>query len=489
VRTDASGGGTAVVLERVSRVYGSFVALREVSLRIEAGASVVLLGENGAGKSTLLKLLAGLAAPSRGRVEVLGGTPREQRSRIAYMSHQTMLYDELTGLENLTYFAALGHRAPQARALAERWLGRVGLDAMTRDAEARRRVGEYSQGMRQRTSLARVLADKPDLLLLDEPFANLDAASAQAMVAQLQRYLDEGAGGRTLLLTTHQPELARPLARTTITLRSGRVESLESLEPKRLEPAVQEHAVVHESDISDAELGVGTRGPGELGYAATVLLHLRKDLRLEWRSKDSLNGTLFFALLVVVVFAMAFDPTAFPAIARQTSGGLLCVSVLFASLTALNQSWARETLQGALDAQRMARAPLSALLVGKALANFLFVTAVEALLTPVFAVFYNLHPLGEAWKLLLILPLGTWALVVNGTFFAALSLRTRNRETMLPLVLLPVSIPALLAMIQATTAVLTGEFEPTLWLKVLLAYAVVFTTACVLLFETVLLAE
>jgi heme exporter protein B len=79
--------------------------------------------------------------------------------------------------------------------------------------------------------------------------------------------------------------------------------------------------------------------------------------------------------------------------------------------------------------------------------------------------------------------------VVNGTFFAALSLRTRNRETLLPLVLLPISMPALLAMIQATTDVLTGEFEPTLWIKVLVAYSVVFTIACVLLFDTILNAD
>jgi heme exporter protein B len=226
-----------------------------------------------------------------------------------------------------------------------------------------------------------------------------------------------------------------------------------------------------------------------MSYARYVLIHLRKDLRLEWRSKESLNGMLFFALLVVVVFAMAFDPTSYPTIARQISGGLMCVAVLFAAMTALNQSWARETRHGVLDAHRLAPAPASALFVGKALANFLFVTLVELVLAPVFTLFYNLHPLGQAWKLLLILPLGTWALVVNGTFFAALSLRTRSRETLLPLVLLPVSIPALLAMIQATTAVLTGEFEPTLWIQVLLAYDVVFTTACVLLFETVLLAD
>ena len=226
-----------------------------------------------------------------------------------------------------------------------------------------------------------------------------------------------------------------------------------------------------------------------MSYARHVLAHLRKDLRLEWRTKDSINGMLFFSLLVVVVFAMAFDPTSYPTIARQISGGLLCVAVLFAAMTALNQSWAREMHNNVLDAHRLAPAPSSALFIGKALANFAFVTAVELVLAPVFTVFYNLHPLGETWKLLIILPLGTWALVVNGTFFAALGLRTRNRETLLPLVLLPISMPALLAMIQATTDVLTGEFEPALWIKVLGAYAVVFTTACVLLFQTVLSAD
>jgi heme exporter protein B len=223
-----------------------------------------------------------------------------------------------------------------------------------------------------------------------------------------------------------------------------------------------------------------------MSYASVVWMHLRKDLRLEWRTKNGLYGMLFYSLLVVVVFAIAFDPTAFPMIARQISGGLMSVAVLFAAMTALNQSWSRELQNGVLDAHRLSPAPVSALFVGKSLANFAMVTLVELALSLVFTLFYNLHPLGQAWKLLLILPLGTWALVVNGTFFAALSLRTRNRDTLLPLVLLPVSIPALLAMIQATTAVLTGEFEPALWLKLLVVYDVVFTTVCVLLFETIL---
>ncbi len=226
-----------------------------------------------------------------------------------------------------------------------------------------------------------------------------------------------------------------------------------------------------------------------MNYARHVLNHLRKDLRLEWRTKDSINGMLFFTLLVVVVLAMAFDPASFPSMTRQISGGLLWVAMLFAAMTALNQSWARETHNSVLDAHRLSPAPASALFIGKALANFLFVTAVEVVLAPIFTIFYNLQPLGQTWKLLVILPLGTWALVVNGTFFAALSLRTRNRDTLLPLILLPISMPALLAMIQATTAVLTGQFEPTLWIKVLLAYVIIFTTACVMLFQTVLSAD
>lgn len=224
-------------------------------------------------------------------------------------------------------------------------------------------------------------------------------------------------------------------------------------------------------------------------YPRLVLAHLRKDLKLEWRNRDSINGMLFFALLVVVVFALAFDPTAFPAIARQISGGLLWVGVLFASITALNNAWARELKNGVLEAHRLSPAPASALFIGKALANFTFVSVVEIVLAPVFAIFYNLHPLGDTWKLLLILPLGTWALVSNGTFFAALSLRSRNRELLLPLVLCPIAMPALLAMIQATTNVLTGEFDPALWIEVLVSYDVVFTTAAVLLFGVVLHAD
>jgi len=224
-----------------------------------------------------------------------------------------------------------------------------------------------------------------------------------------------------------------------------------------------------------------------MSYFAHVLSHLRKDLQLEWRSRDAINGILFFSLLVVVVFAMAFDPTA--AASRQIAGGILWVALLFASVTALNQAWTREQRNRVLDAQRMAPSPPSALFLGKALANLLFVGLVELVLAPLFIVFYNLHALGQAWLLWIVMPLGTWALVCNGTFFAALGLRTRNRELLLPLILFPISIPALVGMVRATTGILTGDFDPGPSIRLLIAYNLAFTTVCLLLFETVLSAE
>jgi ABC-type multidrug transport system ATPase subunit len=226
-QTAAGKQPPAVQLDHVSLLFGSFVALRDLSLTLPAGASVVLLGENGAGKSTLLRVIAGLVAPSFGSVVVLGDSPRNRRGRIALMGHASQLYDELTALENLTFFASLHTPAPAAvlRTRAAAALHEVALDPANP-----RRVGEYSQGMKQRTALARVLLTEPSLLLLDEPFSNLDAASAQSMIARLQQWLVASGPNktpRTLILTTHQAELARPLARTTLTLNAGCLASQE----------------------------------------------------------------------------------------------------------------------------------------------------------------------------------------------------------------------------------------------------------------------
>ncbi|QNI33777.1 heme ABC exporter ATP-binding protein CcmA [Alloacidobacterium dinghuense] len=198
-------------LETVSKLYGTFAALRKVSLTLEAGRCYVLLGENGAGKSTLLRILAGLLRPTYGTVKVLGTASHDARDRIGYMSHAPMLYDEYTAVENLRYFGDL-YRA-KVCLVPEEALRSVGLDpALTRP------VGQYSQGMRQRAALARVLLSKPDLLLLDEPFSNMDIGSAHQMLDLLAGIKAEQ---RTIVLTTHQRELAEPLADSLITLVAG----------------------------------------------------------------------------------------------------------------------------------------------------------------------------------------------------------------------------------------------------------------------------
>jgi heme exporter protein B len=222
-------------------------------------------------------------------------------------------------------------------------------------------------------------------------------------------------------------------------------------------------------------------------FWSITLATLTKDIRLEWRSKDALNAMLFFSLLVVVIFVFSFDPLAEES--RHIVGGLIWVAFLFAAVVALNQTWARELRNQVLDGYRVSPAPATALFAAKALGNFVFVSLLEALMAPLFVVFYNLRVLGSAWQLIPVALLGTWALVVNGTFFAAMSLRTRSRELMLPLLLFPVSIPAVISMVAATTSILTGEDSAHFYIVLLLTYDVVFTTACIGLFATVLQAE
>ena len=209
-------------MESVSRLFGSFAALRQVTVDFAPGQCYVLLGENGAGKSTLLRILAGLLLPSAGQVTVFEDQkPSTARHRIGYMSHAAMLYDELTGHENLSYFRSL-YRGNECLSPQEA-LNQVGLDsALTKT------VGQYSQGMKQRASLARVLLSQPELLLLDEPFSNMDVESVQQMVKLLARFRR---GDRTILLTTHQRDLVAPIADQILTLKAGRLLSLEPGNP------------------------------------------------------------------------------------------------------------------------------------------------------------------------------------------------------------------------------------------------------------------
>ena len=203
----------AVSLQDIVKFYGRFVALRHVSAQFEAGKLYVVLGDNGAGKSTLLRIMTGLLKPSSGEVTLFGQSPEEVAQRFGYMGHAPLLYDELTGVENLNYFAGLYGISDGAK--IREAIRTVGLDP-----DLDRRVGNYSQGMRQRMSLARSVIHDPEVLFLDEPFSNVDIKSAHDMARLLGTMRN---AGRTLFVVTHQPAVLAAVADEYIVMNSGQI--------------------------------------------------------------------------------------------------------------------------------------------------------------------------------------------------------------------------------------------------------------------------
>jgi ABC-type multidrug transport system ATPase subunit len=194
--------------------FGRFAALRGVSASFGAARLYGILGDNGAGKTTMLRMLAGLVTPTRGKITVLGkNNPREVCREFGYMAHPSLLYDEMSGMENLRYFARLYGLQDEKRCADS--ITAVGLDP-----ELQRPVGQYSQGMRQRMSLARALLNDPKILLLDEPFSNVDIRSAREMVKLLGHMRD---GGKTIFVVTHQASLLDGMANEFIWMDAGQI--------------------------------------------------------------------------------------------------------------------------------------------------------------------------------------------------------------------------------------------------------------------------
>ena len=188
--------------------------MREVTACFQAGRVYAIFGDNGAGKSTLLRVICGLARPTAGTVQVFGSRERGAfTGRLGYMGHAPLLYDEMTGMENLRYFAGLYGIGDSVR--CEQAIAAVGLDPALA-----RHVGEYSQGMRQRLSLARAAIHDPEILLLDEPFSNLDPGSARAMGRLVAGMRDRG---KTVLVVTHQAAHLAGIADESLWMAAGRI--------------------------------------------------------------------------------------------------------------------------------------------------------------------------------------------------------------------------------------------------------------------------
>ena len=222
-------------------------------------------------------------------------------------------------------------------------------------------------------------------------------------------------------------------------------------------------------------------------FVRQVLVIMAKDLRAELRTKEAVNASLSFALVVLLLFSFAFDPS--EETTREISGGLLWIVFAFAGTLLLNRSFARELNNDCLDA--LISAPISgaALFLGKALANYVLVLAVELIALPLFGVFYNVRWTSQFWQLMMVIALATWGMTVTGTMFSALTVNIRLREVMLPILNFPILIPALLGAMQLTSALVAGKpitEANQAWLKMLIGFDVMYTAVSVFLVETVL---
>lgn len=213
-----------------------------------------------------------------------------------------------------------------------------------------------------------------------------------------------------------------------------------------------------------------------------------KDLRSELRTKEAINASLSFALVILLLFSFAFDPTADTT--REISGGLLWLVFAFAGALILNRSFARELENDCLDALIASPVPGPALFLGKVLANYALLLGIEIVCLPIFGIFYNVRWTQQLPSLALVLLLASWGVSVVGTVFSALTVNMRLRELMLPMLVYPMLIPCLMAAMQLTTPLLAGEpiqGDLYAWLRMLVGFDIIFTALAVMLIDTVLI--
>ena len=449
----------AIELEDLGRAYGERTALAGVTLTLEPGRTLAVFGANGAGKTTLLRILATLLKPHAGRARVLGrDLPADGwavRGRIGLLAHDPLLYRELSARENLRFHARL-HGVDEAR--VETLLDQVGLRARADEP-----VRTLSRGMAQRVAICRAALHEPELLLLDEPLANLDPGAADAVAPLIGR---EAGPARVLISHDVEHGLAGggPRPRAARRARGGR---------------------------GAARRGVRGRRPGALrrggaGMNAVSAL-IRKDLQLELRTRESVPSMFLFSLSTFVLFRFGLDRET---LAGDLASGVLWVTLLFAAVLGMNRLFVAEREEGGFDAFLLAPVDRTSLFVAKAAVLFGFLVAVEVAAIPAFAVLLlGPSPFQAMPELLAILLLADIGIAIVGTLVGALAIQTRARDLIVPLISLPLILPVVIAAGHATAPLFAeggAEALPARWLGVLGLYDLVFGLLALAVFDFLL---
>jgi heme exporter protein CcmB len=483
----AAGDFDHVRFDAVTVDVGRSRILSRVSLTCRAGTITGLFGANGAGKTTLLRLASARLRPSRGAV-VYGTAGRAAtaavRGRIGWLGHDPGLYPELSAEENLRFFAEL-HAVADVEARVASGLRRASLAERAADP-----IGGFSRGMRQRIGLERALIGAPRLVLLDEPFTGLDEASSRALV---ERLAELKAAGAIVILSTHDPGRIAPLIDVAVVLQSGRLAATlpggpdlarQLADPATLtahgsQPSAVEVAETALPRVADAEPGLGR-------FLRTAWLVARKDAVVELRSRELVLTTLFFAVVAVLVFAFALvkDGEA----PRDTPAGVLWVTLLFAGTLALGRAFDREQAHQTLTALLSAPVDRAAIYVGKVLGLVALLALVLAVLVPLVAFLFQAPLWRQPGLFAASIAAGVAGIVTVGSLFAAMLVRTRSRDVLLPVLLYPMVVPVLLAGVRSTASVLQPVPDvagATMWLSILVSYDAVFVTLALWLFDAV----
>ena len=425
--------------------------LRGVSLSLAPGERLAVVGPNGAGKTTLLRALAGLLRPRRGRVSLRGGPgPDDPASRagLGYLGHRPSLYPHLSARENLAFAARL-HGAPDAEARIDFALKTVGLAT-----DASRLVRDFSRGMQQRLGLALALLPEPDVVLLDEPDASLDAAG----VDDLPIMLDALAPRAAVLFSTHDERVAAALGARVTRLTAGRLTEDPREAPPPKSPTLQVRPP-----------------PSPPGFARAVRAMIAKDARVEWRAREQVPTLLMFTLLAAVVFDMAFIAVLGSEVAA-VAVGVLWISVLLAATLAGTRLFTTEFERGTLDGLLVAPVDPS----GIYLAKFALLAIETAFVGVAQLIFLSLLlnvSLFQASTIGAVL-LAAAAISAILALQSSLVVNARAREMLMPLLAIPPAVPVLLAGVGITLGALevTPAGQQGAWFGLLAVIAVVFLT-------------